>query len=212
MWWDPLQLLYWKWYEWWNWEIVPPERGVIALPSTYSLVTFAKPSKWTQYATMWHPATLVHTNNRQGRLFLGSSLNAMRPSRSYSLVINATLEVPSFHSPNAQFWRIPIRDVHQASLFLNEGHGLYIVLALHQALLRGEQVLIHCFAGASRSVSIVLAYLMWLQRSRSMVSIYEELRRRRQIVHVNTSFLQDIQYMLPLWDQHTHQLGTYLAA
>ena len=211
MWWDPFQLLYWKWYEWWNWEIVAPERGVIALPNAYSLVAFSPPSKWTQYTTMWQPATLVHTNGK-GRLYLGSSLNAMRPSRSYSLVINATLEVPPFYPPDAQFWRIPIRDVHRASLFLNEGHGLYIVLALHRALLRGEQVLIHCFAGASRSVGIVLAYLMWLQRSRSMVSIYEELRQRRQIVHVNTSFLQDIQYMLPLWDQHTHQLGTYLAA
>lgn len=121
------------------------------------------------------------------------------------MIINATLEVPQFNF-HVLFLRVPARDVRDGQLFLNAAHGLHVMMAVHNALVQGKHILVHCFAGASRSVAIVLAYLLWRYRTRSMLSVYEELREKRTIVHVNSDFIQEIQTMLPVWDYHTHQL------
>ena len=208
--WEPLQLLYWKLQDWLvrSQRGEQPERGVIR-DGKYSLVTFSAPSKWTQYRTVLSPPSCMFVDPfTKGSLFVGSSINAMFGVGSYDLIINATMEVPQFDYL-ASFLRVPVRDVHGAHLFFNASHGLQIVLTLHKAIMEGKTVLVHCQFGASRSVAVTMAYLMWRFRQKTMIQVYEELRQKRQIVHVNSIFLKEVRDVLPLWDTCTHVLTIY---
>lgn len=210
--WEPLQLLYWKVQDWlargqWGEQ---PERGVLR-DDTYSLITFSAPSKWVQYRTVLSPASCMFADSSTGGLlFVGSSINAMFGVGSYDLIINATMEVPQFDYLTP-FLRVPVRDVHGAHLFFNASHGLQVVLTVHRAIMAGKTVLVHCQFGASRSVAVTMAYLMWRCRQKTMIQVYQELRQKRQIVHVNSNFLNEVKEMLPVWDTCTHQLAMYHA-
>jgi hypothetical protein len=208
--WEPLQLLYWKLQDWLvrSQRGEQPERGVIR-DDNYSLITFSTPSKWTQYRTVLLPPSCMYVDPfTKGSLFVGSSINAMFSVGSYDLIINATMEVPQFDYLT-HFLRVPVRDVKGANLFFNASHGLQVTLTLHQAIVEGKRVLVHCQFGASRSVAVTLAYLLWRHRQKSMLTVYEELRQKREIVHVNSIFLKEVKCLLSVWDVYTHALTVY---
>ena len=50
-----------------------------------------------------------------------------------------------------------------------------------------EKILVHCMAGASRSASIVIAYLMWSKKMKYLDAL-DEVRRKRFIVDPNDGF------------------------
>ena len=202
------ELLYWKLYEWWALApIIPPERGVLRV-NEYSLVTFPKPSRLTHYFTMVSvPSQCYSDPYTNGRIDIGSSVNAMWTTKKYDLIINATLEVPNFSHEESVFLRVPVRDVEGANIFFNEAHALHIILQIHNAMCNGQKVFVHCFAGASRSVSIVITYLLWRYRQQyDILSVYEMLHRKRSIVAVNSNFLSEIQCLIPKLDRFTHKI------
>lgn len=58
---------------------------------------------------------------------------------------------------------------------------------IHTAVLQGGKVLVHCAAGISRSVSIVIAYLMWSQKN-SLDTILELVQDKRKCANPNENF------------------------
>jgi hypothetical protein len=50
-----------------------------------------------------------------------------------------------------------------------------------------EKILVHCYAGACRSVSFVIAYLM-LRDKKSYISLYSYVKNRRPAVNINNGF------------------------
>jgi len=59
---------------------------------------------------------------------------------------------------------------------------------IHWALVRGENVLVHCQAGVSRSVSICIAYLI-LYEEKTVAEALHILRTQRPIANPNEGFL-----------------------
>ncbi|CAI8044765.1 Dual specificity protein phosphatase 12, partial [Geodia barretti] len=56
-------------------------------------------------------------------------------------------------------------------------------------------VLVHCEHGVSRSVTVVLAYLMWTER-RSLRILYQELKERKPEIRPNSGFMDQLR----LWE------------
>lgn len=58
---------------------------------------------------------------------------------------------------------------------------------IHEAIVKGGRVLVHCREGVSRSATFVIAYLMWKQ-SLSFEAAHDQIRRARPICNPNTGF------------------------
>ena len=54
-----------------------------------------------------------------------------------------------------------------------------------------EKVLVHCYLGASRSATFVIAFLMWKNKL-SFVNAFNFTRERRRIVFPNNGFLMQL--------------------
>ncbi len=57
--------------------------------------------------------------------------------------------------------------------------------------LQKTNIMVHCLAGVSRSVSLVLAYLI-KHRNMSYSSAYERVKSRRRIIHPNDGFIDQL--------------------
>jgi protein-tyrosine phosphatase len=102
-------------------------------------------------------------------LYIGDEHTAMAPDvLEYGCVINATSEVPNsrFIPSETITLRIDVLDV------ASEGEQDVMFMALrkacdviHQNLMAGKKVLVHCAEGKQRSCAVVTAYLMFTGKS-----------------------------------------------
>ncbi|KAJ7148557.1 protein-tyrosine phosphatase-like protein [Mycena crocata] len=132
------------------------------------------------------------TADATGALYLGSMAAAhdrdlLREHRVNHLV--QVLEVPwQPQSDDAEFsyHRIDIEDRSSAAL---SGHLAEACDYIRTSLKNGDNVLVHCQQGVSRSASIVIAYLI---RDRAMTydSAFELVKRRRQCIKPNSGFVK----------------------
>lgn len=67
---------------------------------------------------------------------------------------------------------------HQAANFIND-------------CLERTNIMVHCLAGVSRSVSLVISYLI-KHRGFSFQKAYETIKSRRRIIHPNDGFIQHL--------------------
>lgn len=63
--------------------------------------------------------------------------------------------------------------------------------AIHDEIINSGKVLVHCAAGVSRSVSLILAYLI-KYRSMSLPDAFRFVREKRTIVRPNRGFVQQL--------------------
>lgn len=62
-------------------------------------------------------------------------------------------------------------------------------LFVHQAISKGERVLVHCHAGISRSATVVILYLM-TYRGYNLKTALRHLRQVRPVVNPNSGFMK----------------------
>ncbi len=71
---------------------------------------------------------------------------------------------------------------------LNEKGILFDIVKLMDSFLeRNNKVFVNCYAGVSRSASIVIAYLMY-KKNMSFIQAFEYLKMKRPIISPNLSF------------------------
>ena len=107
---------------------------------------------------MFYPGKRVAPYN----LWIGSKGDSANVTaarrRGIGLVVNCTRDIPR-HLAGVRFLRVPVDDAQdEGGTFL--AHLPRIVAAIDQHLSAGQGVLVHCYAGVSRSASVVAAYLM----------------------------------------------------
>ncbi|KAJ7905910.1 dual specificity phosphatase [Mycena leptocephala] len=131
-----------------------------------------------------------------GALYLGSmaavhDTDLLRTHRIAHLV--QVLEVPWMpqgdNDAGVACYRIDIQDRSSAAL---QPHLEAACNYIRTSLAHGDNVLVHCQQGVSRSASIVIAYLI---RDRAMTydAAFDLVKRRRQCIRPNAGFVKTLQ-------------------
>ena len=130
------------------------------------------------------------TNN----IYIGNLVNARDFYKlnelDVGLIVNCTLEIPNYFPEYLEYINVKIIDV--------EGENIYkyldtTVKKINDFIIKNptKKVLVHCFAGASRSVSIVLGYLIKYKK----MSFYDAIhlcKEKRDMVNVNIDFCNQL--------------------
>ena len=101
-------------------------------------------------------------------------------------VINVTQDIPNYHEDKGiKYLRIPIQDSceTQISDYFDLTHEF-----IEEALKNNENILVHCYAGISRSPTIVMSYLM-KKNKLSFKEIHDLVKTKRKKINPNLSFV-----------------------
>jgi len=126
------------------------------------------------------------------------------------LVINVTTDCP----PDEDI----IRDVDHLQFFYEDSvHETlpinYLSNLIYYAVLRSEEnpgIIVHCYAGVSRSSTIIIAYLMKYKHL-SLEDAYEFVLSKRKFVNINLGFFsQLIRFELLLYSKQGYRKPNFL--
>lgn len=125
----------------------------------------------------------------RGRLYLGSHESAMQLG-GIQLVVNCTNdeEVPCFHE-GVRYLRIAVND-NESAMILPYLDGAADAIAT--AVGKGENVLVHCQQGISRSATILAAFLI-KHCGLSADAAIEQIQRHRHVANPNLGFRRQLQ-------------------
>lgn len=123
-------------------------------------------------------------------LYLGcrkvaASLSSLKGS-GITNILNMTSSVPNqFPAAGLTYRKIAVEDSHDVNMLQHfpEAFGF-----IEDARMNGEKVLVHCHAGMSRSVTIILAYLMKYY-NHTLDSAYEHVKQIKSDISPNFSFM-----------------------
>lgn len=105
-------------------------------------------------------------------------------------IVNCTIDLPDLPigADDIEFVRVRVDDspFFDMSVYFDP-----VADRIQEVYLRGGKVLIHCMAGASRSPTLCLAYLMKYHRMR-LRDAFRYLKQRRPVVHPNYGFFKQL--------------------
>ncbi|KAI4373967.1 hypothetical protein MLD38_012022 [Melastoma candidum] len=125
-------------------------------------------------------------------LFLGSFSDACVKDNLKSLNITHVLTVANLKPPypgDFVYKVIDVMDVSDARIML---HFEECIDFINNAKAAGGNILVHCFMGISRSVTVVVAYLM-KQRGMRLPQALEHVKRRRPQAAPNNGFILQLE-------------------
>lgn len=132
-------------------------------------------------------------------LYLGSAFNAgcyytlMR--YNIGLIINVTNEISNYYPQYFQYKNIPIKDNNKDSIqpYLN---NIYENIVEYRNNNPNKKILIHCFMGASRSVSVMTFYIMKKgmldQKPINFDEALEIIKTKRDIANPSFKLAKDV--------------------
>ncbi|KAK2717245.1 dual specificity protein phosphatase 14-like [Artemia franciscana] len=103
-------------------------------------------------------------------------------------VINTAVELPHLPIPCLQCIKIPLSD----SVYVDiRRHFDYVLNKINEIVDNGGRVLVHCVAGASRSATFILAYLMKFH-GLNLREAYIFVKSKRSIIQPNFGFFRQL--------------------
>ena len=104
-------------------------------------------------------------------------------------VLNVTSEDSKYRSIDSfTYYQIPVEDSHDVDMLQHLPEAFTFI---ESARLSGEKVIVHCYAGMSRSVTVVLSYLMKFY-GHSFNSAYDYVKQIKSNISPNFSFIQQL--------------------
>ena len=101
-------------------------------------------------------------------------------------VLNVTSSIPNkFTSAGLTYKQIAVEDSHDVNMLQHLPEAFAFI---EKARVSGERVLVHCHAGMSRSVTVILAYLMKFF-NHTLDSAYEHVKQIKSDISPNFSFM-----------------------
>lgn len=104
-------------------------------------------------------------------------------------IVNTAKEAPNYFPTDFTYYNIGFEDTGRPAIRPELPKLFALIEAARQ---RGENVLIHCMGGVSRSATFITAYVMWKQHV-LLVEALAHVRSRRQIVNPKAGFLEQLQ-------------------
>jgi protein-tyrosine phosphatase len=140
---------------------------------------------YTQYSYFYSESNEIIDN-----LYLGSSFNAYSitelTNKKINVIINVTEEIDNFYqtNPKITYYRFPIKDnnLDDITEILDQ---TYEIIESH--LIKGDNILVHCFMGASRSASVIIYYLM-KKYNWSYIQSHQLVYNKRKVVNLSSKF------------------------
>jgi protein-tyrosine phosphatase len=125
-----------------------------------------------------------------GKLYLGNWQVALNLPSHIKHVVNMTPFIPNFHSwysKNIIYFSCPIYDVPESNIVQHFDDIYHFI----EEVAKDCPVLVHCVRGASRSVSVVIAYLM-KKNNWDVETALTYVKERRSVANPNIGFLQQL--------------------
>ncbi|ETW76247.1 hypothetical protein HETIRDRAFT_412343 [Heterobasidion irregulare TC 32-1] len=175
---------------------LPPE-VTQAMCTPMHLILPAAPSQHPSYPSHHSPPSLTG----QGALYLGSFAAVLEPTLLKEHNIRHIVQVldgfwtPSSGADGVSTYRIDIQDIESADL---KPHLEDAVESIDSALSKGQNVLVHCHQGVSRSASVVIAYLI-RKRGMSYQAAAAFVRQRRACIKPNPGFVRCLEEWERQW-------------
>jgi protein-tyrosine phosphatase len=126
-------------------------------------------------------------------LYLGNKWSAMVPlrelqQRKITHIVNATKKEVKLHNRKIKYLRISIRDDVGVDIkpYFNKTYKF-----IKKAYEQNESVLVHCYAGVSRSSTIVIAFLM-KEFNLTLREALEHVVDKRSMIHPNMGFFMSL--------------------
>ena len=129
------------------------------------------------------------------KLWIGSERDSEDVAAAHrhgvGLIVNCTRDIP-FTVPGVKHLRVPLHDSPaETSTFLR--HFPKAIKAIDDHLRKGDAVLVHCFAGISRSASVVAAYLMFREGLTPLQAMQRIKRAKPETFGPTPNFLEALE-------------------
>lgn len=136
-----------------------------------------------------------------GKLWLGSGTDASKfdelEKRQIRHVLNVADDVPNYHEHGVTYLNLGVQDFGQDAGISRVFDNAFAFL--REAEANNEPVLVHCAAGANRSATIVIAYLM-NSRHLTLIESWKEVKsQRRGIVPLKDNRLELLEFEMKLF-------------
>lgn len=168
---------------------------------TKIILWFQKPKRKTkrifrESSSLWnifYPATPIGN-----QIYLGSCVQASNSifleNAGITHIVNVSKEIPNFYSHQFHYYNLRIQDNGLESFEKEELDkvGYFIEKALQS---KQHKVIIHCYSGRSRSVS-VLTYYLCSKYSLSIETVTQYLKKKRPIINPSIIFNQNLKSLL----------------
>jgi protein-tyrosine phosphatase len=146
---------------------------------------------YREYLELSMEPTLI-TNH----IYLGNAYNSANyeilKELNIGLIVNITEEIPIYFPEDFVYIHYPIRDINGVDI---KPHLEFIIDKIYDYIINPDNndknVLVHCYKGASRSASIVIAYQLKYEK-RTLDNIYQDLKEKRPVVNLNRSFWKSL--------------------
>lgn len=110
--------------------------------------------------------------------------NKLLKKNNVSTILNITIHIPFYHETEFEYHRVPIIDDPSVDIkqYFDETFKI-----IDETIRNNKQILIHCQAGISRSVTIVIAYIM-KKYNIKMNEAYKIVHKSRPCISPNLGF------------------------
>lgn len=111
------------------------------------------------------------------------------------IIINAAIEV--FHPATHNLTIVNLNWEDNPSQEINKNNTLFRVIDIIDSYLQdNKKVLVNCFAGVSRSSTIVIAYIMYKYKL-TLEEAYQFVKSKRYIINPNPGFIHQLKSLEP---------------
>jgi len=126
-------------------------------------------------------------------IYLGSAYNAADYNwlkiNNIGLIINVTNEISNYYPNNFEYLQFKISDDHTTHITELVISGLEKIKEYTER--ENKNILIHCFMGSSRSVSLVIYYLM-KEKNMTIEESIKFIKFKRYMVNPSKVFIDDL--------------------
>jgi hypothetical protein len=164
---------------------------------TKIIIWFQKPKiKTTRiFKEISRPWNIFHSPTKIGKdIFLGSCVQAsdriFLENNKITHIVNVSMEIPNFYSPQFDYFNLRIQDNGLESFKKIDLEQVY--LFIDQAVrVQKQRILIHCYSGRSRSVTVLIYYLH-VRLGLSIEICIRYLKQKRKIINPSSIFYQNL--------------------